>query len=133
MRSCGGRRNPRERASCSCAARTPVDWPAGAAREAVPRVTAARAAGALAISRLPVMSCHGAVWAYEAKRCAECGGKGWLAGVHPAQLGVDRGSAGRLRGSAGRRAFTWGGGAWMRRPVDEGGGGRRRPKGWGPA
>jgi len=34
----------------------------------------------LAVSRAAVMSCHGAVWAYEAKRCAECAGRGWLAG-----------------------------------------------------
>jgi hypothetical protein len=40
-------------------------------------------AGAMAISRAAVMSCHGEVWAYEAKRCADCGGKGWLRGLIP--------------------------------------------------
>lgn len=39
--------------------------------------------GAMAISRAAVMSCHGPVWAYEAKRCVDCGGIGWLPGFIP--------------------------------------------------
>ena len=39
--------------------------------------------GAMAISRAAVMSGQGAVWAYEAKRCTDCGGSGWLPGFIP--------------------------------------------------